>query len=265
MTTTEKRIESCQKNLEKLYKKIERLTNFNQKKQNGIDSGKLIGDEAKWASWDIENNLDDIKKTEKEITEVQNKLDMYLEKDKEEKAYVNKNDVDIPALNDFLESYKDRCRKWYIIKSNKSIEKFNALMAEYDIIKTNDDAEFGEYHKMTEEEETANENLHKFFVDFNKSGSLAKICNPRKGTIDEVTLDKELDEDIRTKKLILIQRVNDLIGSIEVANCYVAPNGELNGVFEGPNGKCKVETISAGGYNIQCFHYRVLVKKLGNY
>ena len=110
MTTTEKRIESCQKNLEKLHKKIERLTNFNQKKQNDIDSGKLIGDEAKWASWDIENNLDDIKKTEKEITEVQNKLDMYLEKDKEEKAYVNKNDVDIPALNDFLESYKDSCR-----------------------------------------------------------------------------------------------------------------------------------------------------------
>lgn len=87
MTTTEKRIESCQKNLEKLHKKIERLTNFNQKKQNGIDSGKLIGDEAKWASWDIENNLDDIKKTEKEITEVQNKLDMYLEKDKNESIF----------------------------------------------------------------------------------------------------------------------------------------------------------------------------------
>ena len=135
-------------------------------------------------------------------------------------------------------------------------------MAEYNIIKTNADAEFGKYHIMTEEEKTANENLHKFSVDFNKSGLLAKICSLRKGTIDEVTLDKELDEDIRTKKLILVQRVNDLIGSIEVANCYVAPNGELNGVFEGPDGKCRVETISAGGYNIQCFHYRVLVKKL---
>ena len=29
--------------------------------------------------------------------------------------------------------------------------------------------------------------------------------------------------------------------------------------MSGNKGKCKIETIGAGGYNIQCFHFRILV------
>ncbi len=42
----------------------------------------------------------------------------------------------------------------------------------------------------------------------------------------------------------------------------IEKDGELNGYISGTRGKASVHTIGAGGYNVQCFHFRVLVKKL---
>ena len=62
---------------------------------------------------------------------------------------------------------------------------------------------------------------------------------------------------------MLIARVNKAVGIIlEAKALYVGVNGELNGYIKGEDGTCKIETIYAGGYNIQCLHYRVLVKKV---
>ncbi len=79
---------------------------------------------------------------------------------------------------------------------------------------------------------------------------------------EEVIL-KTIERDGEAKEKMLIKRVNKEVGSIVKAiSLSVGVNGELNGYIKGENGTCKIETIYAGGYNIQCLHYRVLVKEV---
>lgn len=81
----------------------------------------------------------------------------------------------------------------------------------------------------------------------------------------EERLLKIIEKEAVAKEKILIARVNKEVGLIVKAlRLNVGLNGELNGTIKGENGTCKIETIYAGGYNIQCLHYRVLVHKINN-
>ena len=73
---------------------------------------------------------------------------------------------------------------------------------------------------------------------------------------------KNIEREAIAKEQMLIKRVNKAVGTIvKSITLNVGVNGELNGIIEGVKGKCKIETIYAGGYNIQCLHYRVLIHK----
>ena len=74
-------------------------------------------------------------------------------------------------------------------------------------------------------------------------------------------IEKILDRELETKRKNLITRIEQKAGNIINASAlYIAGNGEINGFIEGTIKTVQVETITAGGYNVQCFHYRVLVK-----
>ena len=79
----------------------------------------------------------------------------------------------------------------------------------------------------------------------------------------EERLLKIIEKEAIAKEKTLIARVNKEVGLIVKAlTLNVGLNGELNGTIKGENGICKIETIYAGGHNIQCLHYRVLVHKV---
>lgn len=80
---------------------------------------------------------------------------------------------------------------------------------------------------------------------------------------DVNVLDKELEKEKNNKLLDLMNRVTAITGTIiDATNLKINAKGDIDGVIYGEKGNCKVNTIGAGGYNIQCFHYRVLVKKI---
>lgn len=78
----------------------------------------------------------------------------------------------------------------------------------------------------------------------------------KNGIADEVCKEKE------SKRKSLINRVEKKIGSIiDARSLKIGHNGDLNGIIIGELGSVKIETIFAGGHNIQKLHYRVLIKK----
>lgn len=69
-----------------------------------------------------------------------------------------------------------------------------------------------------------------------------------------------LEKDLKKKKEKLISRVEKKGGKIiDAHSLFLGKNNNLNGYIKCENKNVKVETIYAGGYHIQCLHYRVLV------
>lgn len=79
------------------------------------------------------------------------------------------------------------------------------------------------------------------------------------------TLEKRSSDDAKSIVEDLYKRVTPYTGEItDYTGLRIdrdnAGYAIINGIVKGKNGGCKVESIGAGGYNIQCWHIRVLVK-----
>ena len=73
-------------------------------------------------------------------------------------------------------------------------------------------------------------------------------------------LDAALEAERKAKILDLMARIENITGKILDAEAlHIGAKGDLEGVIIGEQGKAKINTIGAGGYNIQCFHFRTLV------
>lgn len=73
-------------------------------------------------------------------------------------------------------------------------------------------------------------------------------------------LDKAIEDEKKAKLVDLIIRINKVVGTITDASFLrIGAKGDINGYVVGTEGRAKVETIGAGGYNIVCFHFRTLI------
>lgn len=76
-------------------------------------------------------------------------------------------------------------------------------------------------------------------------------------------LDKFLEREKKEKMFDLIERITSITGKITDASyLHIGAKGDINGTIIGEDGMASVETIGAGGYNIQCYHYRTLIHEV---
>ena len=256
-----KKVENKRKEIEKLEKKLARIR------------------KAEAGDWETDNPYGyreyDLKYTTRDLERAKEALEK-LEADLAT-AVEKANSRNVKAILTFLDMWKERMKDIYLKTFEKYPEAYETFKKEYDenyldyydrrkLERENPE----EYHKYSETMKALTEGF-KF-----RFGFLAPYIGQEYPGIvheGEVILSggyyfdmskflKDINEEANRKYDNIIERTNHIVGTItDAEHLSVGEKGELDGYVTGDRGKAHVFTIGAGGWNIQCFHFRVLVHK----
>lgn len=172
----------------------------------------------------------------------------------------------IKVIWDFLTEWETKAYEWHL----KNAEKYSYLKKNYNeewLKYKNEHEDVKSYFLKTRFEETYYYGISPLTTKITTIKTHYR--NDTKSyeydyyDVNTKLLREELAKEKQAKYDDLIKRVQEVVGDITDASYLsIGNNGEINGVITGTKGKATVKTISAGGYNIQRFHYRVLVHKI---
>lgn len=249
-----------------------------------------IRDDLVWAYTEVENKEEDIKTAENKVVEAEKVLKNWQEKLNKEEANLQYINNEIPQiLIDFLNDWKEHCREYVLTMADKYFEEkqelrdtINTYCWEY-IVDNKDKFDYL-FNNYPDNFATFNNGINyaqyiNSYRDFKEFESIYNVKELKKSLENKYNnyfvqfyishrqdinaLDKELEKEKNNKLLDLMNRVTAITGIItDTTNLKINAKGDIDGIIYGEKGNCKVTTIGAGGYNIQCFHYRILVKKI---
>ena len=238
-----KRIEGKQKEIEKIEKKLTRIK------------------KAQETNWEVNPYYyreDDLRWTLKDLQNAQAALVKYEEQLGAETEKANSRNV--PAIIEFLEAWKKRVAAWYVDNFPKYIAAQEQRYAENAAYCNWVNSHFGkDYREEREARRAAEKDAEKMFrrtwADFFRYND--------RNTLNVDILKKDLEQDAAAKYDDIVERANAICGTItDATGLQVGLKGDLDGIVIGERGTAKVQTIGAGGYNIQCFHFRTLIHEV---
>ena len=228
------KIETLKERIEKKEAQIEKKANTINKKYDLIVKKQAKAEKAdeqdrKWLECEIETLTDDIKRLGSEIKEAQATLEKYkkqlageIEKEQQFIKEVPQQAKDMEQMLIARWDEADKIRQTNLMEEEKEIG-YRAFVQKHS---------YADYEFLIK----SDEEIHKRNV-----------------------------KDARVFVLDLLNRTKEITGEIvswSDVHLTVGTNGfpVLNGYVEGKEGRAEVESIYAGGYNIQRLHVRVLVK-----
>jgi hypothetical protein len=174
----------------------------------------------------------------------------------------------IQVIVDFLELWKGSVRNYIAVNMTKLLEYYELDRQRCDL----QNHKYTYLKDHTEEDYRAKvaamkEQLKELEEDINPLTREVYSKNSS-DRIDHEALEKILAKDAEAKYWNLIEKVTKYTGEIiDASQLKVAGDGNLNGIIVGTQGKAKLETIVAGGYNTgrivnvkrgPIAHYRVI-------
>ena len=76
------------------------------------------------------------------------------------------------------------------------------------------------------------------------------------------TKEKRMNEAKVISDDLFVRVYNEIGTMIDANDLEINDKGGLDGIVDGVNGRARVRTIGAGGYNIQRYHYRTTIRKM---
>lgn len=224
-----KRIEGKQKEISKLEKKLARII---KAQESNWENNPYYYSESdlKWTTKDLEAAKEALAKYE---------ADLVTETEKD-------NSRNVEAIISFLNGWADRVYDWYC----KEFANYQVALADFRMKneKLMDSTSMDDYREYKKAKKIFDSrwNILYPYIDSKK--------------FDTVKLRKELEQEKKAKYDDIINRANAICGTIKDATgLSVGEKGELNGLVIGERTNARINTIGAGGYNIQCFHFRTLI------
>ena len=264
----QKRIAGKEKELDKLTKKLARIR------------------KAEASGWEENNPYGyyeyDLKRTLKEIAAAEKALDDYkAQLATEEDKAASRN---VPAILEFLEAWKQRVREYYDADLRAACEE-KVRVKELGQALRGKHYGTPEYQEANEAYSKAHkayyEKLHGYYRDVTpeekkqpryrytsqikiREGEWEYLTTYLEETYEEsiAKLQRDLDEEANRKYDFIIDRTTAITGKItDASGLSIGAKHDLNGYITGEKGTAKVQTIGAGGHNIQCFHFRTLINE----
>jgi hypothetical protein len=243
----EKRIEGAMKSIEKTEKKIERI-------KQALSTGKNP----------YYYDKDDLKYANRDLEEYKTSLAKYLEKQKIEESIEK-----IPIVEEFLSAWKIRAIEWHKQEYIRYVEFYDGYKNRLNEFKKwKEDKKYHSYAHTKlpdyiEKEKELRLDKQSKRLQFSMYSELTQSLYGLPDEERNIKIENEMEKEKNNKRKLFLERVKDITGVItDAKGLTIGGNGEINGIVIGEKGSAKVNTISAGGWNIQCFHFRVLVDKI---
>lgn len=236
--TTQQITERIQKANEKIEKKqgtIAKKQALIAKKQSAVEmmmaSDKYTTDNIYWTECDIRHLIEDIERLEKEIPEIRKTVEKY---EKQLAGEIEKEALLTKTMPEEFRTLK-----------NTLVEKWDAF-----------DLERKEFFRKKSEEMEYREFIRQYKYS---AYDLAWHTSTEE-------IHKKNEKDAEYFIIDLYNRVKDITGEVTNWEGIRLTMGNsfpvLEGMVQGKEGKARVETILAGGYNIQRLHIRTLVHSI---